>query len=242
MMKFLRKKKKRKLPLFFGTLILLYSFFDSIFFYKLGNLFFGGSPKLYNITLAHAAFYQASHPLFGKPAPYAHHQLSRTYFIQGKLDSALTEAYKELEIYPENKTTNYVIGLTLGYMNKEKEAIDAFSKYIQYNPKTWAARNDKAWLQFRIGDIDGAVATLEPVIEKQDHNVWVQNTYCALMINKKRYDEAKKACLRASNVVNIMTEETWGKAYPGNDPRIYAAGLQGMKASIAANLELLEKK
>ena len=39
-----------------------------------------------------------------------------------------------------------------------------------------------------------------------------------------------------------MTEEAWGKAYPGNDPRIYKTGLQAMKLSVESNLKLLEGK
>ncbi len=224
------------------VIFVLYIGYSPKLYYNLGNIFFGGVPTLYNLTFAQSFFYQAAHPLFGKPYPYASHQLSRTYFIKGDLGTSLSIAYKELVDYPEHRATYYIIGLTLGYMNKEKEAIDAFSKYIDYNPKTWAARNDKAWLQFRIGDIDGAIATLEPVVDKQLYNVWVQNTYCALMLQKKEYLKAKNACLQAQSVLSTMTEEAWGKAYPGNDPRIYKTGLQAMKLSVESNLKLLEGK
>lgn len=126
-------------------------------------------------------------------------------------------------------------------MNREIEAIDAFTKYIKARPETWAGRNDKAWLQFRIGDIDGAITTLEPVVNNFKYTPWVQNTYCALLIAKKRYKDAKEPCNDAKIAVDKMTDKDWGHAYPGNDPRIYNDGLEAMKLSINQNLELIAK-
>jgi tetratricopeptide (TPR) repeat protein len=207
----------------------------------MGNVFFGKVPALYNVTLAQFFFRQSSSPLFGKAAPYAHYQLSRTYFIQGNLMEAVDEAEKELMLYPDHVRTYYILGLTYGYLNQEKKAIEMFSKFIEANSISWAARNDQAWLQFRIGDIDGALATIEP-IAYDTNNPWVQNTYGTLLMNKKKYAQAKTAFLNAKKIVDTMTEESWGRAYPGNDPRIYRIGLNAMKLSIESNLNLLANK
>ncbi len=205
-----------------------------------GNLFFGKISSLYNITLAKFFFTQSAYPLFWKAEPYAHYQLSRIYFIQGKLDVSIDEAQKELELYPENTRTHYILGLTYGYLNQERLAIEHFSTFIEHNPMSWAARNDKAWLQFRIGDIDEALTTIEPIAHDLQ-NPWVQNTYGTLLMNKKKYPEARQAYLYAKEVTDAMKEEVWGRAYAGNDPRIYRIGLSAMKQSIASNLELVDK-
>ena len=219
----------------------MYGLTTSQLFYSAGSLFFGNVPALYNVNLAQMFFYQASYPILGKAYPLSHHQFSRTYFIQGDLEDALSEARAEVLLYPENTETYYVIGLTLGYMNREKEAIEAFGTYLKGSPHSWAARNDRAWLQFRIGDIDGAILTIAPVTHATD-NAWVQNTYGTLLMNKKQYKDARVAFNNATNAVEKMTEKSWGKAYPGNDPRIYGTGLRAMKASIAENLKLLDEK
>ncbi|MCR4276067.1 MAG: hypothetical protein NUV90_01650 [Candidatus Parcubacteria bacterium] len=208
-----------------------------------GDIFFGGVKPLYHVRVAQFFYKRSAYPLFSKlPPRYAHHQLSRTYFIQGRLGSALDEAKKELEIYPDDTATYYLLGLTYGYMNREREAIDAFSAYIETHPGTWAGRNDKAWLQFRIGDIDGALQTIEPIADTFRDTAWVQNTYCALLMNKERFADAERACLYAKEAVDTMTEKDWGRAYPGNDPRVYGTGLQAMRDSIEQNLELIHKK
>ncbi len=234
------KKIYFALVFFLITLTLAVLFLSSPIQQRLGNIFFGKIPSLYNVTLSQFFFKQSTRPLFGKVEPYTHYQLSRTYFIQGKLDMAILEAEKELELYPKNTRTHYILGLTYSYSGQEKKAIEHFSKFIEYNPMSWAARNDKAWLEFRIGDMDAALSTIKPVAH-DINNPWVQNTYGTIMMNKKKYNEAREAYLYAKKATDMMTEESWGEAYPGNDPRIYKIGLKAMKQSIANNLYLLDK-
>lgn len=214
------------------------------YFFSAGNLFFGDISALYNLNVAHVLFKQAAYPLLrSKSVPYAHYQLSRTYFIKGDLFSALDEAKAELAAYPDHTGTYYILGLTYGYMNRDHEAIEAFSHYIETHPGTWAGRNDKAWLQFRVGDIDGALATMEPIAENFPHTPWVQNTLCALLINKEdRLTDAERACARAKESINKMTTSDWGRAYPGNHPQIYKNGLQSMHKSIEQNLAILSAR
>jgi hypothetical protein len=104
--------------IFFGVLcaLILIVMFCPQLHYRVGNVFFGGVPVLYNVNLAQYFFLYAAYPIVGKAPSYAHHQLSRTYFIQGQLPISVNEALKEMEIYPENVRTNYILGLTYGYM------------------------------------------------------------------------------------------------------------------------------
>jgi tetratricopeptide (TPR) repeat protein len=235
-------KEKRKLLGMLALVFLIpYFFLFSSWSQVAGNLFFGGIPSLYNVTLAQFFFKQSAYPMLREVRPYAHYQLSRTYFIQGDLEAALHEAQEELKYFPKNNRTYYILGLTYGYLNQEQEAINAFGKFIETNPGTWAARNDKAWLEFRIGDMDAALVTMEPIAWLTD-NAWVQNTYGTILMNKKRYGEAETAFLNAKKAAKNLTEKEWGAAYPGNDPRVYGTGLESMKLSIDSNLETLETK
>lgn len=225
----------------FITLCLVSFCLLPVFSLTLGNIFFGGAKPLYNIKFAQAFFRHAAYPILPiRPPMYAHYQLSRTYFIQGKLSDALEEADKELKTYPRNTQTYYILGLVNGYMNRTYEAIDAFTHYIDAHPETWAGRNDKAWLQFRLGDIDGALETMQPIITRYPETPWVQNTYCALLINKpERHEEAKNVCALAKNLIDKMTPEDWGRAYPGNDPNIYPKGIEAMRSSATKNFDII---
>lgn len=227
----------------FVTLCFLSLCFLPTFSLTLGNIFFGSIKPLYNVKFAQVLFRHAAYPILPiRPPMYAHYQLSRVYFIQGKLNDALEEARKELEAYPKNIQTYYILGLVNGYMNRTYEAIDAFTYYIDAYPETWAGRNDKAWLQFRLGDIDGALETMQPIITRYPETPWVQNTYCALLINKpERHEEAKNVCALAKNLIDKMTPEDWGRAYPGNDPNIYPEGLKAMRSSATENLNIINE-
>jgi tetratricopeptide (TPR) repeat protein len=222
-------------------LCIIYFLLSPYLYYRAGTIFFGRVPQLYNVTLANYFFSYAAYPLIGKPAPFAHYQLARTLFIEGNLSAALNEANKEVHVYPSHTTTYYLLGLIYGYLNSTTPAINSFSRYIDSYPTTWAGRNDKAWLQFKIGDIDGALATITPVADDIT-NPWIQNTYGALLMNKGKYNEAKIAFTYASKMADMMSEDSWGRAYPGNDPRIYKTGLDAMKSSIQSNLKLIDEK
>ena len=212
--------------------------------FMLGNLFFGSVPILYNVKLASFFYQQSIHydQERGLPVPFVHHQLSRTYFIQGELEKSLDEIAVELAYYPLHYHSYYIRGLTLGYMERYEEAISAFSSYIQGNPRTWAARNDKAWLQFRIGDMEGALSTIEPAYKSDPNNAWVLNTYGTILLNLEKYKEAVVVLTHAKEMVSSLSESDWGRAYPGNDPRIYSLGLSSMKKSITENLYLAKQK
>ena len=238
------KKQKQSILSFIGlgvTLSILYLFTLSSVNLYIGNIFFGGKDGLYNINLASFFYTHAAYPISNNTVEYAHYQLGRTYFIQGRLQAARNEIYKELELFPENKRSYYMLGLIYGYMHEEKLAIEAFGKFIEWKPESWAARNDKAWLEFRIGDIDAGLETISPVAHLVD-NTWVQNTYGVLLMNKGRYTEAKTAFDNAKVAADKLTEEEWGKVYPGNDPRVYGMGLEAMRTNIQNNSTFLEKK
>lgn len=233
----------RKILGFFISFIILISFF--LFSYPpkiLGNVFFGEFSLLYNVQAAQFFFIEATNPMVGKVPEFTHYQLSRTYFIQSDFETALLEAHKELDLYPNNKRTYYILGLTYGYLHQEKEAIDAFSVFIENYPDSWAARNDKAWLQFRVGDIDGALTTIQPVVEKYKETPWVANTYGVLLLNKGKYKEAKESFQLGLATVTKMSPSDWGRAYPGNNPNIYLEGYTQTKQTLEKNLALANEK
>ena len=62
----------------FATVIVFYS---SSVTYKIGNVFFGNISKLYNVEVSQFFFKKSAYPLIGTSTPFAHYQLSRTYFI-----------------------------------------------------------------------------------------------------------------------------------------------------------------
>ncbi len=221
------------------TLFLVYVYtVDKV---SLGNHFFGGNQKLYNINIAEYIYKDALHydNINNTPSPYAHHQLSRVYFVKGELVRALEEINQELYYYPDHYKSHYIKGLILGFMNREKEGVEEFSLFLKTQPNSWAAHNDKAWLQWRDGDTGGALATIREVGKGYTTNPWIANTFGVMLYNNKQYKEALVVLNRGKVLADRMTLSDWNKGYPGNDPRIYAQGLEEMRASFNKNIELV---
>lgn len=239
------KRSPNVLPYFFYLVVL---FFILYVFYvpkaTIGEIFFGRIPALYNLSFSKFFYNQAL--LFDTknkiPRRYVHYQLGRIAFIEGNFPKTLDEMSEEIRYYPDTYQVYYMKGLTLGYTNREREAIENFKIFVEHNSDKWAGRNDLAWLQFRIGDIDGALTTITPAYTKYPDNPWVLNTYGTLLMNKGNYQEAKKVLEKGHSISQLFTEKEWGIAYPGNDPRIYTVGLQAMRDSFASNLELLDRR
>ena len=239
---FLLKNNKNKIYFFvFIFVVLLLILFIKYFFFlsmRVGNYFFGGGG--YNLNIAEKAFLLASKD--NPPKLFSNYQLGRINFIKGNFYTAIDYFNEEERIYPENSKVHYMRGLTYGYMGNENKGIEEFRKYIEKNPKTWAGRNDMAWLQFRGGDIKGAIETIKPAIEVYSGNPWILNSYGAYLLNDGKYTEALDNFIKAKEVVDKMDYEMWGVAYPGNDPRVYGEGLEQMKKSIDSNISLVKQK
>lgn len=247
------KRQRKKVGVFFlSSAITFLLFIEMITLYTsphflmaLGNKTFGGSPPMfYSLPIAEIAYTRASKLLDenNKPTPWSFYQLGRIAFIKGDLHLALLYFKKELDYYPNHTKVYYMKGLTLGYMGRGKEGIEAFKFYTQNTSDSWASFNDLAWLQFRAGDFSGALETIEPVAKAQPYNPWVANTYGVLLMNLGRLDEAKESLSKGQETLSSMTEADWGMAYPGNNPRIYENGLSQMKESLDSNQKLIEKK
>jgi tetratricopeptide (TPR) repeat protein len=237
------------------VLLLVVSFFYgyqkrySIYF-VVGNTMFGGkifNHTFYNIGLAKYFLNKANEetPTSGEegPAEYVNYQLSRINFIQGNLIDAIYFADRELHLHPENCRTYYIRGLTYGYMerfDKAAEDFEIFNTACVFN--SWAGHNDLAWFYFQQGDIKKMRSTIEKVITIYTTNPWIQNTYGLALLNSDEYEKAKEAFLRAKSAADAMTEKDWGRAYPGNNPRIYGKGLAAMRSTIEENLRITEEK
>jgi tetratricopeptide (TPR) repeat protein len=200
-----------------------------------GNSFFGGSD-FYSTTLAEYAYAWAGFRQY--PIQLLSYQRGRIAFIEGRFDTAIWFFEKELEYFSNTDQAYYMLGLTYGYTHREFKGIEAFTTFIERHPDNWPSRNDLAWLYFRVGALEEAYRTILPAAQLYGGTPWVENTYGVMLLNKGMKKEAHDAFQRGLATLNLMTNEDWGIAYPGNDPRVYEQGLEQMKQSFLENIEL----
>ncbi len=233
-------------------LSILILFFVSIFFiyqnryiiyFEFGNRAFGGkimNHTFYNIYAAEYFLTKANEK--DLPLEWTNYQLSRINFIRGNLIQAIYFANEELRLYPNNCRTHYIRGLAYGYAEDLDNAISDFEIFNKCFPNSWAGHNDLAWFWFKKGDTKKVIQIIEKVKDFNMGSAWVQNTYGVALMNEGRYNEAEKALLSAKQNSANMTEEDWGKSYPGNNPLIYKKGLTKLRESIDSNLRILQQK
>ena len=204
---------------------------------QLGRHYFNGGA--YDLEKAEQAFEQARSidPQLLGPR----FQLGRIEFIRGNFASALTIANEELALHPEFDRVYYLRGLIHGYAGNLPEAAHDFEEFLKTHKKSWAAHNDLAWIYFRQGEFEKVAETAKKGLEWNPGNPWLLTTYGTALLNLDEKDEAKRILTEALSSAEKLTPKEWGKAYPGNNPEVYASGLRTMMAAIRANLGLAER-
>ncbi len=208
---------------------------DPELLFSIGNYYFGGGA--YDTRKAEIYFRGALE--IDPSLPGAHYQLARVYFIRGDFYLAEIEIQKELELHPDFSRSYYVLGLIHGYSGRLKEAETAFKEFLKWKPDSWAGNNDLAWIYFQEGKYAEARDAALAGLKITPNNPWLLNALGVALLNIGDKNSAKGAFEKALAVLNAMNESDWGKAYPGNDPGIYAEGYSQMKASLEANIRLL---
>lgn len=170
----------------------------------------------------------------------AHYQLGRILFIKGKFIEAKHEIDTVIAANPDFEKAYYMRGLILGYQGRLEQGIPYFEEFIRRAPNEWAGYNDLAWLYFRMGEYEKVRETTEKGLGVSPENVWLLNMHGLALHNLGRSEEAQLLFKRAKERADILKPEDWGKAYPGNDPAIYADGLARMHEAIDHNLKLVE--
>ncbi len=210
---------------------------DPTLLLEAGNSYFGHG-KTYDVKKAQEYFLRATE--IRADFPEAHYQLGRTYFIQGKFAKALSEIERTIEYAPDFKKAYYMHGLINGYKGDLDQAILGFEEFIKRDSFNWAGYNDLAWIHFKKGDFEKTRSVAEEGLRHAETNPWLLNIYGTALLNLGEKELAREAFQKASEESARMTPEDWGRAYPGNNPEIYARGLEETRSVIEHNLRLTE--
>lgn len=202
----------------------------------LGDAFFENHPPIYNLRQARY-YYEKSAALDPGFAP-AHFQLARIAFLEGDFTAAREHIARVRAIAADYPRIDYLEGLVLGYQGHILDAAEAFERFVAAYPATWAGYNDLAWLYFRIGLYDKVLDASARGLANAPDNAWLLNMHGLALLNLGRKSEAAGYFERARDAAAHMTARDWGVAYPGNDPTMYADGLERMREAIAHNLAL----
>lgn len=211
---------------------------DAALALKIGNYYFNvyGDGE-YNLNKAEKYFYKSIE--IDPKIPDAWHQLARIDFLRGDFQNALKKINKQIEIHGDSFMASfYIRGLISGFAGNYEQAENDFKKFIDWDPKNWAAYNDLSWIYFKKGDHKNMEIAALKGLEFAPKNPWLLNSLGASLLNQNKTVEAKNAFLKAKGGAESLSEQDWHKAYPGNDPKSAKNGLESMKEAIELNLRL----
>ena len=169
---------------------------------------------------------------------------ARIEFIQSNFDAALADLDAELALYPENKRTLYMRGLTYAYRGFPGDLVLAeqdFRDFVAWTPREWAGYNDLAFVLAKEKKYADAAEVLKEGITKADggeENPWLWTALGVIQLNLDKPAEAVDSFIKAQTFSESLTLTDWQRAYPGNNPspRFIESGVVAMKVGIAKNL------
>jgi tetratricopeptide (TPR) repeat protein len=204
-----------------------------------GNHYFGiYDASAYDIVKAEDYFGRAVEidPKF----PDAWHQYARIAFLKGDFGTALYRINKQFEYRGDELVDSYYIrGLIEGYAKDYPAAERDFSKFLEFDPKNWAANNDLAWIYFAQGKFKESLAQADLGLSYNGENPWLVVMRAMSLYNLGDEETALVDLRTAQRKAEMLTEDDWSRAYPGNDPAVAGRGLAAFKEAIRQNLALI---
>lgn len=198
------------------------------------------NPADYDIGRAEYFFQQAlrRNPRY----PLVQHQIGRIDFLKGDFARALARMDLELSGNPDpSPSTYYMRGLIQGFMGAYGEAAKDYERYLELDPSNWAALNDYAWVLLKANRPDDAAWATERGLAFFPENAWLLNTSAIALFEVGDMDLALERAKAAVAASDLLSRADWLTAYPGNDPKVAAEGVESLREASRANMHRIAK-
>lgn len=221
--------------------------FDPETLYRIGQYFFMSGIE-YNLNCAGLAYAKAS-KLDAGVLPTLYYQFGRIEFLSGRYAAAISKFNKQLELHGEAvPNVHYMLGLTYGFMAMDWQKPDAwpkaeegFKQFLEFDPHNPWAHTDLAWILYSQEKFEEMKEVTLHGLTTHDHHAWLLNMHGLALLNLGDPTAALEYFTTAEAAAAKLIPDSWGAAYPGNDPLLYAAGLNEFRSAIANNIKIAEQ-
>jgi len=172
--------------------------------------------------------------------PYLFHEIARISFLRGNFTLALTQIDFQIDMHSNSEPNSYYVrALIEGFMGDYGMSAKDYEHFIQYDPNDWAAINDYAWVLLKAGRAQDATdATLYGLGIFPD-NPWLLNSNAIALYEIGDMKDARSQAVKALDASETLTQAEWLHAYPGNDPKIAAAGIAAFQKATTENMHTI---
>src|SRR3989344_2262099 len=163
---------------------------NALLMLDIGNYYFNvGGEGVYDLERAQFYFQKAlaADPL----VPDAWHQLARIDFLNGDYPAARSKINTQIELHSDTLTSSYYIrGLIAGFQKDYEQAEKDFRRFLEWDPKNWAAHNDLAWIYFAQGKFSEAADIAHDGLRFDTRNPWLLTARGVALLNLGNTKEA----------------------------------------------------
>ena len=126
----------------------------------------------------------------------AHYALGRVYTLQGKIEPAIAELKKSVDLNPNYGWAHFGLGLALHWSSRAGDSLAYFQTAIRlspHDPLRWAFENMIASTLFHLGEHDQAVEWCRKASRHPSSSFWPHATLARVFAGLDRMDEARAA-------------------------------------------------
>jgi tetratricopeptide (TPR) repeat protein/transglutaminase-like putative cysteine protease len=129
--------------------------------------------------------------------PRAHAGLGVVYFEKGQPERGLAEARKEAELHPKDTWALRALARTLVWLDRENEAIDAWTRLLKVDPRDRDAAADLGELLVKAKRYTEALQVIEPAAKLSQDSASLQVALGLAYLSTKQPDKALVVLKRA---------------------------------------------
>ena len=120
----------------------------------------------------------------------AHGSLGRAYQEQGRLDKAVAEYEKALQIFPADYKAHYNLGVIYDHQNLSAKAVHQYQRAIEINPRYIDARFNLAIIYQKQGLLEKAIQQFRKVVELDPRDFEARNNLGVVYAMQGNLDRA----------------------------------------------------
>ena len=142
----------------------------------------------------------------GDSLPFLHFELGVTYWRMEKLDQALQELHKDIELEPEIGYNYEQLGRVYLQLGREQEAESAFLEALKREPRLPTALVELAKIHLRKGDLQAASREAESAVKLAPKNHNAHFVTGQVLQKLGRTEEARAEFAEAGNIMAAGVE------------------------------------
>lgn len=124
------------------------------------------------------------------PRSTTRYNLARAFELDGKMDRAIAQYERAIQLDPNNEKAHYNLGLILVDKGEPAKAVEHFMKAAAVKPDFPEARNNLGMALARTGRIDEAIVVFEECVRRQPRHAKTHYNLAVLLASRHRVEEA----------------------------------------------------